>query len=345
MQKIFLKQAIMRRVLYALAPIFLYSIWLYGWRPVAILAVSVVLGTLTEWLFERSRKKKVSEAMLVTSVLYALALPPVTPLWVVATGIVFAAAIGKGVYGGFGRNIFNPAITGRLFVYISFPLLVQSTWMVPGWFGTRGINGVDGVSTATPLEILGGATGTGSNSLLNLFTGMRVGSIGESAIVLIVAAAIYMIWTKTANWRMIVSSFIAGTLTTAGFYAFGLIDGFNPADSGILGHTANVLTYLMSGSFLFVVVFYTTDPVSAPNKPAAQWMYGLLIGSVSMLIRTFSGFPEGTSFAILIGNTFASLLDEIAPSPRKKKKKARPAAPAKPNADAAGKVSSKEAVA
>lgn len=335
----------MRRVLYSLAPIFLYSIWLYGWRPVAIMAVSVILGTLTEWAFERTRKKKVSEAVLVTAALFGMAMPPATPLWVVAVGIIFATAMGKGVYGGFGRNIFNPAITGRLFVYISFPLLVQSTWMVPGGFGTRGINGVDGVSTATPLEILGGASGTGSNELLDLFFGMRVGSIGESAIFLILAAAVYLIWTKTANWRMIVSSFLAGTLATVGFYAFGLIDGMSPAGLGIAGHTSNVLSYLMSGSFMYIVVFMTTDPVSAPNKPLAQWMYGILIGSVSMLIRTFSGFPEGTSFAILIGNTFASLLDEISPAPKKKQKKAKPATSGKTDAQAGNKAGSKEAVA
>lgn len=307
----FQKQLIMRRVLISLAPIFLFSIYLYGWRVPVVTAVVFLFGILTEFLMERTRKKKVSEAVLVTCALYALALPPAVPIWVAIVGIVFAVFLGKEVFGGFGRNVFNPAITGRLFVYITFPRLLQTTWMVPGNFGTGGINGVDGVTAATPLEILRG-TAEGSVDWMDLLFGIRAGSIGESSIVLIVIAAIYLIITKTANWRLIVSTFGTALAMAAIFYATGAID--------IPPHL-----YIMSGSIMYVAVFMSTDPVSAPNKPISQWVYGAIIGGVSMLVRTFSGFPEGTSFGILMGNVFASLLDEMFPAKKKKKAPAKPA--------------------
>ncbi len=304
----FQKQVIMRRVLISLAPIFLFSIYLYGWRVPVLVGVVFLFGILTEFVMERTRKKKVSEAVLVTCALFALSLPPVTPVWVAIVGIVFAVFLGKEVFGGFGRNVFNPAITGRAFVYISFPTLLQTTWMVPGSFGTLGINGVDGVTAATPLEILRG-TAEGQVEWLDLLLGIRAGSIGESSILLIVIAAIYLIATKTANWKLIVSTFVTALAFSAIFYFTGLVD--------VPPHL-----YMMSGSIMYVVVFMSTDPVSAPNKPISQWVYGCIIGGVSMLVRTFSGFPEGTTFGILMGNVFASLLDEIFPKAKKKTAKA-----------------------
>jgi Na+-transporting NADH:ubiquinone oxidoreductase subunit B len=152
-----------------------------------------------------------------------------------------------------------------------------------------------------------------------MLLGFRAGSLGESAIILIIAAAVYLIWTKTANWKLILSTFAsAGVFATIFYYA-----GFTP----IPPHMA-----MMSGSILYVAVWMSTDPVSAPNKSLSQWAYGTIIGTVSMLVRTFAGFPEGTSFGILMGNTFASLLDEILPAPKRKKKKA---AKKKPSGQAA----------
>jgi Na+-transporting NADH:ubiquinone oxidoreductase subunit NqrB len=137
---VFQKQQIMRKVLYSLIPIFLYSAYLYGWRVVAVTAVVFGVGILSEFIMEKARNKKVSEAVLVTSALLALSFPPAVPLWVAALAAAFSVVMGKGVYGGFGRNVFNPAITGRLFTYLSFPLLMQTTWMIPGAFGTLGMN-------------------------------------------------------------------------------------------------------------------------------------------------------------------------------------------------------------
>ncbi|MCK4516403.1 MAG: RnfABCDGE type electron transport complex subunit D, partial [Spirochaetaceae bacterium] len=244
----------------------------------------------------------------VTSLLFGLSLPPLVPFWIAAVGIVFAVAVGKQVFGGFGRNIFNPAITGRLFVYISFPTLMQRSWMtprVPEFFAN--LIEVDAMTSATPLEVLR----TGGQEALNfwhLFFGFRLGSMGESAIWLILIAGVYLSVTKTAQWRLIVSTFLTAAVLHVIFYFTGLTD--------LAPHLA-----LMSGSILFVSVFMATDPVSAPNKPAAQWLYGFIIGGTTVLIRTFAGFPEGTSFGVLLGNTFASLVDQIMPAAKKKKRK------------------------
>lgn len=310
----FQKQAIMRRVVYSLTPLFLFSIYLYGFRALAVVAVTFIFGIGAEYVMEKSRKKKVSEAVLVTSAIYALSMPPMAPLWVVAVGIVFAVIIGKGVYGGFGRNIYNPAITGRLFIYITFATVLAGSWAVAGNFGA-GESGIDAITAATPLAMLRQGQ---QPELMNLFLGLRSGSLGESSILLIVAAAIYLIATGTANWRLIVATIVGALVTTVGFFYAGFIPGLNPASVGGL---YAVLVYMMSGSIMYVAVFMSTDPVSGPNRPLAQYLYGFLIGAVSMTIRTFSGFPEGTSFAIMLGNTFASLFDEWSPKPKKKTKK------------------------
>ncbi len=326
----FQKQDVMRRVIYSLIPIFLFATFLYGWRVLVTTAFVFVLGIATEYVFERSRKKKVSEAVLVTCMLYSLSLPPFTPLWITAVGIIFAVAMGKGVYGGFGRNIFNPAITGRLFIYITFPTVLTTAWMVPalvdlsggaglsGAFGTSGAGQIDAIAAATPLAMI--RSGEVPN-LLNLFLGFRSGSVGESSTLLIMGAAAYLIWTKTANWRLILSSFVGALLFSVIFYFTGLIPGLDPATFDGTGHLVPIAAYMMSGSILYVVVFMSTDPISAPNKHVAQFVYGFVIGSISMVVRTFSGFPEGTSFGIMIGNTFSALFDELSPANKKKKKK------------------------
>jgi Na+-transporting NADH:ubiquinone oxidoreductase subunit B len=313
---VFQKQAVMRRVLYALAPIAAFAIWLYGLRVLAVLAVSLAIGVLVEYLFEKKKGGKVSEAVLVTATLFALSMPPGAPLWIVAIGIAFAVFMAKEVYGGFGRNIFNPAIAGRLFVYISFAGVLGSSFYEPGNFGAAAgsiFGRIDAVSTVTPLAALRDGA---QAPLIGLLSGIRPGSIGESSVILIVAAAIYLLVTKTAQWRLMLSTVIGGAITAGIFILAGI-----PA--------ALPLEALLAGSFLFVAVFMSTDPVSAPKKQPAQLAYGLLIGIVIVIIRTFSLFPEGTSFAILIGNTFASLFDRQATASAKRKADQAKAAVAK----------------
>lgn len=303
---LFQKQPIMRRVILSLAPIFLFSFYLYGLRFAAIVAVVFPLGILVEYFFEKGRGKKPSEAVLVTCSLYALSMPPVVPLWIVAVGILFAVFMAKEVYGGFGRNVFNPAIAGRLFVYISFATAMQSGFVKvdslgaqAGWPGLS----LDAVTGATPLALMRNGQDV---PLWDLLLGFHGGSIGESSAILIALAGIYLIATKTANWRLIVSTLVSGLLLTVALLAAGVAKAL-PVES------------LLAGSFLFVAVFMVTDPVSAPKKPLAQWIYGAVIGVCVVLIRSFSVFPEGTSFAVLIGNAAAAMLDDMVTAKKKAK--------------------------
>ncbi|TFG81837.1 MAG: NADH:ubiquinone oxidoreductase, Na translocating, B subunit [Spirochaetales bacterium] len=296
----------MRKVLYALAPIAAFSVYLYGPRVLVVLALSLGAGILTEYLFEKKKGGKVSEAVLVTGTLFALSMPPAVPLWIVVIGIVFAIFMAKEVYGGFGRNVFNPAIAGRLFVYISFAGVMGTSFYAPGNFGMAAgslFGAPDALSAATPLALM--RTGQ-STPIVDLLLGMRPGAIGESSVLLITLAAAYLIITKTAQWRLILSTILGGAAMAVIFWSAGI-------------QKALPLESLLAGSFLFVAVFMSTDPVSAPKKKGAQWAYGALIGTVIVIIRTFSLFPEGTSFAILIGNTFASLLDKLVTDATKRK--------------------------
>lgn len=305
----FQKQVIMRRVLYSLAPIWALSVWLYGPRVVLLTVVSLTLGVLTEYLYEKRRNGKVSEAVLVTATLFALSLPPAAPLWIAAVGIVFAVFTAKMIYGGFGRNIYNPAIAGRLFVYISFATVLGKSFLPHGNFGLGAgtlLGRPEVLSAATPLAVWRSG---GSVPLLGLLTGLRDGSVGESSVILIAAAAVYLIWTKTASWRIIVSEVAAGGILALALHFAGVKAALPPAS-------------LLAGSFLFVAVFMGTDPVSAPKKPASHWIYGTLIGITAIIIRTFSAFPEGTSFAVFVGNTFASMIDDFVVG-RQNAKKAR----------------------
>jgi Na+-transporting NADH:ubiquinone oxidoreductase subunit B len=327
LETIFQKQDIMRRVVYSMVPLFLFATLLYGWRVPVQVAVVFAAGIATEFLFTRHRGKKVSEAVLVTCAIYALALPPALPLWITVVGIVFAVALAKEAYGGFGRNVFNVAIAGRLFIYLSFPVPYNESWMVPATIGSGGISGlfgsasaagVDTVTAATPLARI--AAGD-MPRVMELFLGFRGGSMGESSILLILLAATYLLVTKTANWRMMLFTVLGALVAATGFFLGGLIPGINPASYRGLQAFVPLVVYMMSGSILYVAVFMSTDPITAPNNPLAQFAYGLIIGGVSMTIRALGGFPEGTSFGILFANTFSALLDEI--FPKKKKKAAR----------------------
>jgi Na+-transporting NADH:ubiquinone oxidoreductase subunit B len=281
----------MRKVLISLAPLFLFAAYMYGLRLLFLMMIVFPLGIVAEFIFEKVKKKKVSEAVLVTCSLYVLSLPPNTPWWVAAIGILFGVIIGKEVFGGFGRNPFNPAIAGRLFVYLSFPAFMTGGWIGGGHFG------IDAVSAATPLALQRMGQ---SPDLLSMLIGLRPGALGESPVILILIAAIFLMVTRTASWIIICSTLGSAGLLTFIFDMTGVPVAFD------------TLPALMSGSLLFVTVFMATDPVSAPKNKPAQIIYGTVIGTTSVLVRTFSpSFSEGTSFGVMIGNTFAMLFDEI----------------------------------
>ena len=304
------KQPIMLRMIYALIPLALISIYFFGWRSLLILAVVNVAGFLAEYVFAKIYRLKVSTAVFVTNFLFALSLPPSVPVWIAVVGIVFGVIFGKMVFGGFGKNIFNPALTGRAFIYVSFVVPMTSKWLKPagGLLGGFARFSTDAVTQATPLRLLSRGVDV---PLVKLFLGNTSGSFGETCAVVIIISAVYLIWKKTASFRIIISGII-GFLTLEMLFFLAGIDG-----------SVDPLHAFFAGSFLFGIVFMATDPISASQTTdTGRWIYGALIGILTSLIRTFSVWPAGITFAILIANMFAPLLDYAIKNAKKKKVKA-----------------------
>ncbi|NLA92225.1 MAG: RnfABCDGE type electron transport complex subunit D [Spirochaetales bacterium] len=289
------KQQAMRNVLIALTPLHLASIYLFGWRYLAVLVVVLAVGLLAEWLMARRYNLQVTESLYVSCALFALSLPPAIPLWIAALGIAFGVVFGKMVFGGFGRNVFNPAITARAFVYISFGVPLTARFVMPqtavsyvGGIATW-LTKADAISAATPLV-------TQNESLLRLFLGNISGSFGETSALLIILGGLYLIYKKSANWKIVVASFASFLIMQTIFWGAGL--------------SVNPLYALLSGSFLLGAFFMITDPVSASQSTdLGRYIYGSLFGIFVVLIRTFSNWTEGVTFAILLANMFAPLID------------------------------------
>ncbi|MDP3012969.1 MAG: RnfABCDGE type electron transport complex subunit D, partial [Candidatus Subteraquimicrobiales bacterium] len=249
-----LKQSIMNRVLYALIPVLTMSIYLFGWRVLAVVAVANIFGWLTEYLFIYKKKSgKVSMACFVTATLVALTLPPTIPLWISAVSAVVAIAFGKMVFGGFGANIFNPAILGRTFVYVSFPQQMTISWLKPyliSDFPGGLIRWTNGSELHTGATILSHHRNTGEllHSFSDAFLGFVPGSIGETSALLIILTGIYLIISKTAKWQPMLTTALSICIFGVLFYP-----GVNP------------LYFLISGGAMFGVVYMTTDPVSQPK--------------------------------------------------------------------------------
>lgn len=311
----FTKQKMMRTVLKALIVILVASVYYNGLRVLYLTAVNVIFAVLTEYLFETKilKRKKVSEAVIVTAILYTMTLPVALPAWMSIIGMIFGVFFGKMVFGGFGKNIFNPAIVGRCFVYINFPEPLTINWNqvpgladFPGGFTTWLFPHIDAVSSATPLLAFRNE-GTAAE-LIDLFIGAVPGVLGESSKILLILCAVYLIYTKVASWQI-----MAGCL--AGFA--GLTVVFNMMG---IASVPNPIFGMLSGGFLFGTVFMATDPISAAKTPTGKWLYGIIIGAVTVIIRGFALFSGGVMFAILIGNTFAPIIDYVVNSQKKKAK-------------------------
>ncbi len=236
-----------------------------------------------------------------TAVLYALTLPPRTPLWVVAVGIIFGVTFGKEVFGGFGRNVFNPALVGRAFVYISFAKYLTAQWSAPatgfpGGFARFATEPIDVLSSSTPMLIFRDSGVTAAYG--DLFLGRVSGSIGETSALVILLAGLYLLYTKTASRETVFSVF-------AGFLALSI-----PLHYAGVSAVPDPLFGLLSGGLFFGTFFMATDPISSPKTKAGRIIYGLLIGMVTVVIRAFALFAGAIMFAILIGNTFAPIIDE-----------------------------------
>ena len=282
-----------------------------------ILIVTFVSGAICELSFAIIRKHEVNEGFLVTCALIPLTMPPDVPLWQVFIGTAFGIIIGKEIFGGVGTNIFNPALTARAFMYFAFPTKMSGEiWAIQP----------DGLSGATALAIPANPTeadiaNLSSNglditafnlldqstpfdfSLWNMFWGLIPGSIGETNKLIILIGAAFLIYIGIASWRTMLASVI-GLVFTASI--FNLLSGYST--NAML--TITPLEHLLIGSFLFGVVFMATEPVTSAHTEKGKWIYGFMIGVLTVIIRSINpAYPEGVMLAILIMNMFGPLID------------------------------------
>ncbi|MEW6358960.1 MAG: RnfABCDGE type electron transport complex subunit D [Planctomycetota bacterium] len=298
-------------VLIAAVPPILGSVYFFGLRFLLVLATCNAIGFLVEWIFVRRRGKPVTSAVFVTATLYSLTLPPRTPLPIAVVGIVVAVMFGKMVFGGFGANVFNPALVGRCFIYINFPKSLTSDWAHPFTSGLGGFlhwTNADAFTGATPLDQFKAAGQI--EPLGNLFLGNISGSFGETSALLILLGGAYLLYRRTANWRIMISVLASAFMFSAIFHYAGAKQVPPP-------HWT-----LLAGGLMFGAVYMATDPISAARTPEGMFIYGSLIGIVTVVIRAFSGFSGGVNFAILLGNTFAPITDYCVRAVKEKRKAA-----------------------
>jgi len=278
-----------------------------------ILIVSYAVGLLTEFTFCVIRNHPISEGYLVTGMLIALVMPPFIPLWQVALATIFAVVIGKEVFGGTGMNILNVAMTARAFLYFAYPAQISGD-LVWTYLGDK--TAVDGFSGATALAVAYNSSVDGTPvvealtthnaalgadySFMSMFMGWIPGSIGETSTLMALIGAVILVATGVASWKIIVGGF-------SGAYAMGLIMNALQVNE-FMAMPAHY--HLVMGGLAFGVVFMATDPVSAAQTELGKWIYGILIGVLTVIIRvTNPAYPEGIMLAVLFMNVVAPLID------------------------------------
>lgn len=265
---------------------------------IPIYAVTLLVGGAWEVLFALLRNHEVNEGFLVTSLLYALILPPDLPLWQVALGISFGVVVGKEVFGGTGKNILNPALAGRAFLYFAYPAEIsgEAVWVA-----------VDGYTGATALGVaaesgVAAIVNTGT-SWMSAFIGTIPGSLGETSALACLIGAVFLIYTGVASWRIMLGVF-AGMVVTA--YLFNLIGSVNNPMFAMPWYW-----HLVLGGFAFGMVFMATDPVTSAQTDPGRWVFGILIGVLTVVIRvTNPAYPEAIMMVILFTNLLAPLIDQ-----------------------------------
>ena len=291
----------MSMVIIALVPCVLASLYFFGLRVLAMIVVSYAVGGVVEVIFAIVRKEEINEGFLVTGLLFPLILPPALPLWMVGVGVAFGVFVGKELFGGTGRNLFNPALVGRCFLALAYPKSISSSWVKPiAEFPGRlaqyvSSSSVDAVTSATPLGL---AKQGDWVDLSDMFFGNVSGSVGETSALLIIIGGVFLLLTRVSNWR-----------TVSGVLGSFLLMSAVLRWSGTA--VAPPLWGLMGGGLLFGAFFMATDPVTSPATNPGKWIYGIIIGLATVLIRNFTGYVEGMTFAILLGNITAPVLDEV----------------------------------
>ncbi|MEM9260419.1 MAG: NADH:ubiquinone reductase (Na(+)-transporting) subunit B, partial [Bacteroidota bacterium] len=346
-------------------------------KLIPIFVVTHVVGLGIEFIYAARKGHSVEEGFLVSGALIPLIMPPDINLWILALAIAFAVILGKEAFGGTGMNIWNVALLARVFIFFAYPTTISGdeVWIAGfekdatnvwfgqdygvvygffdwifsglGWstFGAGGelmLTAADGVTGATPLALAakGGWEGvTAFYSTTDMWWGTIPGSIGETSKPLIILGMLFLMFTRIADWRIIVGGLL-------GFFFCGLLmNGMAPAE--ITEETAGIWKFmavpwyyqLIMGSFLFAITYMATDPVSASSTPVGKWIYGFMIGVIGLIIRVWNpAYPEGWMLAILFMNTFAPLIDHYVFQANMNRRTKRSAMIAKARAEQAAEV-------
>ncbi len=276
-------------VVIALLPECVYGVILFGLPALITILVSVASTLLGEFLFNLITKKARTTgdgSAVITGILLALVLPPTLPVWQTVLGALFAIIVAKALFGGLGGNVWNPALTGRAFLFVSFPAAMGSSWISPM---------PDAISSATMLPALkAGNFSADTATYIQYFFGNRAGCIGESSALLILISAVFLLVTRTIDWRA--PFFMIGTVALCTWISGG-----------------DILMAMLSGGLLFGAVFMATDYVTAPVTMPGRIIFGTGCGLITFLIRKFGGYPEGVMFSILIMNSIVPFLNKITP--------------------------------
>ena len=296
------------------------NFWFGFSKILPIIIVTFTAGAFWELLFAVVRKHPVSEGFLVTCALIPLTMPAGIPLWQIVVATTFGIVIGKEIFGGVGMNIFNPALMARVFIFFTYPTKISGdkVWVL----------GPDGYSGATALSIPAAELNQDALTLLNnfdqfdyswwnMFWGWIPGSIGETNKFLIIIGALFLAYIKIINWRVIFGS-ILGLVGTA------LLTNLVAPFSSNSMFTIPPHFHLVMGSFLFGTAFMATEPVTGCHTNQGRWIYGILFGSLTVIIRAINpAYPEGVMLSILFVNAFAALIDWFVIQANIKRRQAR----------------------
>jgi electron transport complex protein RnfD len=297
---------LMYGVLIALIPAFIVSLFVFGVGALIVTSISITTCILTEYLIQKlilKSEPSISDgSAIVTGTLLAFNLPSNLPWWMIIIGCIFAIAIGKMVFGGLGNNPFNPALVGRVFLLISFPVQMTS-WPVP--LRSR-MQYIDALTGPTPLGIL--KEGLRNGELISdfahqlpdhsrLFMGYMSGSLGEISALALLLGFIWLLYKRIITWHIPVFIFI----TIAAFT--GILWLIDPA------HNASPVFHLLTGGVMLGAIFMATDYVTSPMTKTGMIIYAIGIGLITVIIRVYGAYPEGVSFAILIMNSFVPIIN------------------------------------
>lgn len=296
-------QKIMYRVVYAMIPALAWSVFVFGLDALRVTLIAVAACLAFEYIIQKyllKIKPMITDgSAMITGILLAFNVPSNLPWWIIIIGALASVGIAKLSFGGLGNNIFNPALVGRVFMLISFPVQMTS-WPV------NARSGIDAVTSATPLSIIkeGISNGTPISEItqklpttFDMLLGNIGGSLGEISALLLIVGGLYMLWKKVITWHIPVSIIATVAAVAAVFWLINPTTYINP------------VYHIFSGGLMLGAIFMATDMVTSPMNPKGQIIYGIGIGLITISIRMFGAYPEGISFAILIMNAVTPLIN------------------------------------